>query len=366
MPFESLTDSLNGQRLIAAGLFGGFVLAGLVAYSVLAFIGRRLNAQHSHQRLAAAVLRSQAFLAAVFLSFLGLFLGLATLPDAEAWRDQIGQWGTVGLVVIGARGTTNVLAAILGWYAAVVAPTTSTTFDDTVLPILRRFVSVIIAGVALLIVLDTLGVSISPLLGGLGISGLAVALALQPTLANTFAGAYVLSEGMISVGDYIELQGGPAGYVVSIGWRSTKIRTWLNNYVIIPNSVMSDTILTNYSGPDPKMNILVTCGVSYASDLGRVNEVALDVARETIAANEAAVKSVEPWFGFDRFADSNIEFWVFLQANDRIGSFIVMNDFIKRLHTRFLAEGIEINYPVRKLVYEDGLPPEIAARQAAS
>ena len=365
MPIDSLTDNLNGQRLIAVGLFGGFFVAAFMYFAVTRFIGRWLDARPGH-RLAAAIIRSESVLGAAALVFIGMFLGLMALPDAEAWQDPIRRVGTIGLVLMGARAVTNVLSAVLGWYVVNIAPTTTSTFDDTIFPILRRFLSVTVLGIALLIVLDTLGVSITPLLGGLGISGLAVALALQPTLGNFFAGAYVLSEGMISVGDYIELQGGPSGYVVSIGWRSTKIRTWLNNYVIIPNSVMSDTILTNYSGPDPKMNILVTCGVSYASDLGRVNEVALEVARETIAANDEAVKTEDPWFGFDRFADSNIDFWVFLQANDRIGSFIVMNDFIKRLHIRFLEEGIEINYPVRKLVYEDGLPPEIAARQAAS
>ena len=363
MPIESLSE--NSQRLIAAGLPVGFTIAALVYYAVTRFIARRLGAGQT-RRLAAEIIRSESKLGAVFLIFLGLLLGLLALPDAEAWRDQIGRAGTIGLVLMGARASTNVLSAILSWYVVNVAPTTATTFDDTVFPIVRRFLSVAVAGIAALIVLDTLGVSISPLLGGLGITGLAVALALQPTLSNLFAGAYVLSEGVVSVGDYIELQGGPAGYVVSIGWRSTKIRTWLNNYVIIPNSVMSSTILTNYSGPDPKMNILVTCGVSYSSDLARVNEVALEVCRETIEANDDAVKTVEPWFGFDRFGDSNIDFWVFLQAKDRVGSFVVTNDLIKRLHARFLAEGIEINYPVRKLVYGDAPPTELAPRQGAS
>ena len=157
-------------------------------------------------------------------------------------------------------------------------------------------------------------------------------------------------------GDYLELQGGPAGYVQSVGLRSTRIRTWLNNDVIIPNSVLSSSIMVNYSRPDPRMNVLVTCGVSYDSDLQRVNDVALEVAHETIAANPEAEKE-EPWFGFERFANSNIDFWVFLQAKDRVGSFIVTNDLIKRLHARFRQEGIEINYPVRKVVFDSPPPP---------
>ena len=112
------------------------------------------------------------------------------------------------------------------------------------------------------------------------------------------------------------------------------------------------------------MNILVTCGVSYASDLARVNEIALETARKVVAENPDAVKSEAPWFGFDRFGDSNVEFWLFLQARDRIGSFVVTNELIKQLHARFGEEGIEINYPVRKLVYDGPPAPDPAAGPA--
>ena len=252
------------------------------------------------------------------------------------------------------RAVANVVIGILNWYIQVIAPKTKTRVDDKLLPIFRRFALVAIYGLVGLIALDTMGASISPLLGGLGITGLAIALALQPTMSNFFAGTYVLSDGAIGPGDYIELQGGPAGYVIEVGWRSTKIRTWMNNLVIIPNSVLADTIVTNYQAPDPAMNVLVTCGVSYASDLAKVEQVSLEVANEVREEVSEAVKSMDPWFGFDQFGDSNIGFWIFLQARDRIGGFIVTNELIKRLHARFAKEGIEINYPVRKLVFPDG------------
>ena len=130
----------------------------------------------------------------------------------------------------------------------------------------------------------------------------------------------------------------------------------MNTLVIIPNSVMADTIITNYQGPDPALNILVSGGVSYASDLQQVEEVSLEVTRSVIDDNAEAVKSMDPWFGFDSFGDSNVNFWIFLQATDRVGSFVVSNDLIKRLHARFAAEGIEINYPVRKIVFSEGAP----------
>ena len=161
------------------------------------------------------------------------------------------------------------------------------------------------------------------------------------------------------MGDYIELQDGPSGYVIEVGWRSTKIRTWLNNLVVIPNSVMADSIVTNYSGPEQAINIMVTSGVSYASDLRRVEAIGLEVGRQLIDDSPDAVKTADAFFGFEHFGDSNVEFWLFLQAKNRWGSFVLTNELIMRLHERFREEEIEINYPVRKLIYDSSNPPKM-------
>lgn len=348
------------QRWAALGALAGFTLLAVVYYVALRFISRRMR-QSRTQRLAAVVTRAAARAGTLFIFTLGAMAALEVWPGIDdEWRGRVARGGLVALTAISAMGASNVFNALMGWYTAYVAPKTHSKADDTLIPVARRIVPVLVYGTGGLIILQTLGVNISPLLGGLGISGLAVALGLQPTLSNFFAGTNVLTEGSFAHGDYIELQGGPAGYVESVDWRSTKIRTWLNNYVVIPNSVLANTIMVNYSRPDPRMNILLYCGVSYDCDLDRVNAVALEVARQVIAANDEADKSAEPWFGFERFGDSNVEFWLFLQARDRVGSFVVTNDLIKRLHARFREDGIEINYPVRKVVY-DALPPPGAA-----
>ncbi len=354
MSLDSIIDSSMAQRLIGAGILIAFLLISIVFLLVTKFLSRRLGSSKAH-KLAAEIIKSISYSGALFFVVLGLLLALTALPDIDTkeWQNEYRKIATIAFLIIGARVLTNVLSVSISWYVLNVAPRTTSKFDDTILPIIRRFLSVAIYLIGGLIILDTLGISISPLLGGLGITGLAVALALQPTLSNFFSGAYVLSEGMISVGDYIELQGGPAGYVVNIGWRSTRIRTWLNNYVLIPNSKMSDTILTNYSGPDPKINTIVTCGVSYDSDLEEVNRIALEVAHDVINSSNFAVKTEAPWFGYDKFGDSNVEFWIYLQARDRIGSFMLTSDLIKSLHARFAEEAIEINYPVRKIISGD-------------
>jgi small-conductance mechanosensitive channel len=208
--------------------------------------------------------------------------------------------------------------------------------------------------------LDYLGISITPMVAGLGLGGLAVALALQPTLSNFFAGTQIVLDHVVRVGDYIELDSGVKGYVTDIGWRSTRIRTAFNNMVIVPNSRLADSVITNYYGPSMELAVLVEAGVSYSSDLVQVEGVAREVAKEVIDELDEAVKTFEPWFGYEEFGDSNINFWIWLQAKDRFASFRVKSELMKRLKSRFDQEGITINYPVRHLTFErpsDTPPP---------
>ena len=143
--------------------------------------------------------------------------------------------------------------------------------------------------------------------------------------------------------------------MVDVSWRSTKIRDRFNNLIMIPNSKMMESVMTNYVSESTAVTILVPCGVSYESDLEKVERVSLEVANGVRDDLEEAVDDFDPLVRFSDFGESNIDFNVIMQANDRLGSFVVKHELIKRLHSRFREEGIEINYPVRKLV---GSPSE--------
>ena len=131
----------------------------------------------------------------------------------------------------------------------------------------------VIVLIALLIVLDTAGVSITPLIASLGVGSLAVALALQSPLANFFAGIQILADKPIEVGHYIKLDSGEEGYVTKVGWRSTTIRALRNNLIVIPNAKLMDTVITNYYMPAKELSILMQVGVHYDSDLEQVERV---------------------------------------------------------------------------------------------
>ena len=353
--------------LSAALIFAAFLIAAGVANVVMrVFLGRvaRLTPGTLDEELL-TVVRGPVVL---FITLSGLFLALLILTNLDSPRyalitgydDQIRRAWLVVVIAEVAYLLYHLLDATMTWYIQSVAQTTETQLDDRLLPPLKRIMPLLVYSLGFLMALSVLNIPISPILAGLGIGGLAVALAVQPTLANFFAGTYVVTEGELNVGDYIELQGGPSGYVVEVGWRSTKIRSMYNNLVIIPNSQMANSIVTNYYSPEPSMNVLVYCGVSYDSDLEVVESVVKEAALELVTESEHAVDG-EPWFGFDEFGDSNISFWVFVQAKDRLGSFYLTSDLVKVIHSRLTAEGIEINYPVRKLVFptENGTGPEV-------
>ena len=117
-------------------------------------------------------------------------------------------------------------------------------------------------------VLENLGISLTAIWTTLGVGSVAVALALQETLSNLFAGLYLLADRPVSPGDYIKLDSGQEGYVMHIGWRSTTMRTQSNNIVFVPNSTMAKAVITNYSLPELMVSVTIPVRVAYGSDPG--------------------------------------------------------------------------------------------------
>ncbi len=356
LPDYVLESALWGPLAALSVLVAFLLLGALTQVALLAVIRRRRS--RDPEALDVEILQAIKGPTVLFLAVLGLFLGYLVItqlthPSVEVFHDR-DEWARKVwlLIVIGEASylASHLLQTIMSWYLRNIATRTATELDDKLLPPVRRVTPMVIYAIGALLALDVVGIAISPLLAGLGIGGLAIALAVQPTLSNYFAGTYLISEGELNEGDYIELQGGPAGFVVEVGWRSTKIRNRYNNLVIIPNSKMVESIVTNFFSPSPSMNVVVNCGVSYDSDLARVEEIVVEIATEVIKDVEQAVTDGEPFFGYSAFGDSNIDFFIFLQATDRTGTFIIASEVIKRIHERFRKEGIEINYPVRKLV----------------
>ncbi len=213
-----------------------------------------------------------------------------------------------------------------------------------------KIISVVIYTVAILMVLNYFDINITPLITALGIGGLAVGLALQGTLSNFFAGLHIITDRPFTVGDYIQVKEWDiAGYVEDIGWRTTRIRTLPNTFVIVPNNKIAESVLINNYMPDQQMSTIVQCGVAYESDLEKVERVTIEVARQIQKSLEGAVSEHQPFVRFHTFADSNINFSVILRVHKFVDRYPVTHAFIKAVKARYDEENIEIAWPIRKV-----------------
>jgi small-conductance mechanosensitive channel len=202
-----------------------------------------------------------------------------------------------------------------------------------------------------------LGLSITPILTALGVGGLAVALALQDTLANLFAGLYLTLARQFRIGDYIRLASGEEGYLVDIDWRASRLRQLSNNVVLVPNAKLSQSIVTNYDLPDQEIAVVIEASVDYETDLNRVERVAIEVARDVMSTVPGGVPGFEPFVRFHTFGDPGIGFSVILRAREFVDQHLIKHEFVKRMHRRFAEEGIAI--PIRALAqrHETQEPP---------
>ncbi|MGH7830668.1 MAG: mechanosensitive ion channel family protein, partial [Candidatus Binatia bacterium] len=210
--------------------------------------------------------------------------------------------------------------------------------------ILTKIIFIAVGG---MIVLDNLGISLTPLLTTLGIGSLAVAIALQDTLGNFFAGLYIKADRPIQVGHYVRLEGGEEGYVEWVGWRSTRIRMLPNNMVIVPNSKLVQSNITNFYLPSPELAVLVQVGVHYDSDLEKVERVTREVAKEVLQTVPGGVPSFDPFIRYHTFNQSSIDFTVILRGREFVDNFLIKHEFVKRLQDRYRRENIIIPFPIR-------------------
>ncbi len=110
--------------------------------------------------------------------------------------------------------------------------------------------------------------------------------------------------------------------------------------------------MTNFYYPSQDLAVLVAVGVHYKTDLGRAEEVAVEVAREVMREVKGGVPEFEPFVRFNAFGDSSVNFNVILRAREFVDQYLVKHEFIKRLHARFAKEGIVIPYPIRAINYD--------------
>jgi small-conductance mechanosensitive channel len=250
----------------------------------------------------------------------------------------------VSLTVAGAK-LAGSLVKVYGSGVASALPVTTLT---------QSMASFAVATAGILILLDTLNISVTPILTALGVGGIAVALALQDTLSNLFAGFYVSIAGQVRVGDYVKLDSGEEGYVTDISWRSTTLRALPNNLIVVPNAKLAQAIVTNYHLPEKRMSLLLPVSVSYESDPEAVEQILLQEAFAGAKEIKGLLAEPAPFVRFiPGFGNSSLDFTLICQVAEFVDQYGVQHEMRKRIFKRFRHEGIEIPFPIRTLYIKD-------------
>ena len=277
----------------------------------------------------------------LWFSLAGIYGALAFMgiPDrAHALSEKILLLAFIGSV-------TASLAKMAGDFTGIYAGRISGVLPSTSL--FKHLISMAIWLIGILIALQSLGISITPLLTALGVGGLAVALALQDTLSNLFAAIQMLMSRQVKPGDYVRIETGQEGYVTDINWRNTTIRQLPNNIVIVPNTKMASAIVINFNQPEKELAVTIDIGVSYDSDLSKVENITGEVGRSVMNEVKGGVIGFEPIIRFHTFADSSINMTVALRAMEFSDQYLIKHEFVKRIHERYNREGIQIPYPIQ-------------------
>ena len=216
-----------------------------------------------------------------------------------------------------------------------------------------NFVRITVYLVGVLIILDALNISITPMLTALGVGGLAISLALKDTLSDVFAGLHILLSGKVQPGDFIQLDSGEMGYITNISWRNTTMMERTNNVIHIPNTRLSAAIVKNYDSGESSFSVKIQVGVSYDSDLEKVEQITSEVIQDVQDSLDESNKNFEPTMRFQTFGESSINLMVYFRGNRYGDQHPIIHNFIKKLHRRYEEEGIEIPFPMRTVIHRN-------------
>jgi small-conductance mechanosensitive channel len=281
---------------------------------------------------------------------LGFFVGIEMAELPKRLADQLS-------TVLESAIILSVTITLAGVLASIVAAASERAMGVAVTGLARTGVRIAVLILGLLVLLSSLGIHITPILTALGVGGLAVALALQDTLSNLFAGMHLLADKPIRVGDYVKLAEGVEGRVLDVGWRSTRLRTLTNNTVIVPNRNVAQSVITNYDLPQSQMALTLRVSVDYATDPEHLERVLLDEGVRAAGEIAGLLAEPKPVVRFiPGFGESSLDVTLVCHVASFVDQFEVQHQLRKRLLPRFRAEGIRLAYPVRtvKLETADG------------
>jgi small-conductance mechanosensitive channel len=225
------------------------------------------------------------------------------------------------------------------------ATKTKSTADDRMIPLIEKILKAVVLILAVIFIFNAWNINISPLLATAGIAGLAVGLAVKDSLANIIGGLQLVFDKTFKVGDKVQLESGELGVILDVGLRSTKLKTYDNEVIYIPNGQLANAKIKNYTQPDLSIRVNVNFGVVYGVDTEKVREVVLEAVKKI----DKVLEDPEPIVQFLKMSDFSLDFvaraWV-ESYTDAYSTSIKMTDEIYNALNR---AKIGIPFPTRTI-----------------
>ncbi|MFA4823978.1 MAG: mechanosensitive ion channel family protein [Methanoregula sp.] len=330
--------------MYAAGMIIFGILIALGARSIVGWLKARADETETQlDDIIIAAIGTPVQVAIVVIAAYFAISHFGILPENLQWILDP-RYVTAFYIVIAAWILASFIHDIMMIYGHKLASLSKGDWDDRLVELLVLISKYVIWFAALMAILSVFNVNITPFLAGAGIAGLAVALAAQDIISNFFGGAIITVDKPFKIGDRIKVDQ-YYGDVLSIGPRSTRLKTLDYQIVTIPNNKITTNVIVNYAEPDQKLRITLPVSVAYGSDPKKVKEILLDIAQNTIKQTEYLLEEPAPKAFFLEFQDSSLKFILYVWARKYNLPDEVKDAINIQIAERFAAEGIEIPFP---------------------
>jgi len=339
---ESFTSQVIGpwtvlQLLVAFGFLAGSFILRAVFNAVVA---NRLETFAKKTETEADDMAVAAIFSplGLIIPVMGIFLATRTLMVIQPeWLNHLDNGFRIATIFVLTWTLFQMLDA-LGVFLSEFTNRTESKLDDQLIPLLRKAAKTFLVILAFILTAQNLGYSVSGLIAGLGIGGLALAMAAKDTLANLFGSLMILIDRPFYVGDWITFSGGD-GVVEEIGLRSTRVRTFAKTVVSIPNAALANATVENHSLM-PKRRIKFTLGVTYESTVAQVESLVENI--EAYLKSNSDIDQEFMLVKFTTFNESSLDLFIYC--------FTVTTDW-----TQHLSVKQDVNLKVMGLVEELGM-----------
>jgi MscS family membrane protein len=333
-----------GKYLIALAIIFGGIIVGKIVYWIFGNV-LKVFTNKTKTHLDDIIVDSLNNPIVFFIFYLCFNYAYRTLYLSLRAEEILKNISYILLAINVAWILLNLLDAFIREYFGRIAQKTESDLDDQLLPVIRTIVKIVVVVVAVISILDNMGFDIASLLAGLGIGGLAFALAAQDTLKNFFGGIAVFADKPFKVGDRIKLDDSRQGFVREIGVRSTQLETFDGTYIVVPNSLISNTILENIS-KEKMRRISMVLNLDIRTSSQKL-ERAKEIIKDTIKKHKNTEN--EPTVTFDKFGNQSLDILVIYWVRDITLAVMVKNDVNTEIKKRFDKEKISLALSATKV-----------------